>query len=141
MTLSNDHLKHLEFIQATISRQASHSFAVKGWSLTVAGLIYAYTTSHLTCWLAVVALLPPVTFAWLDLFYLRQERLFRELYKDVINPHSTAPVFDMDTRRYQEQGGPHGCTYRSVMTSSTWWVLHAMIAAVGLVLLGVALFQ
>jgi hypothetical protein len=95
-----DRIKHLEFIQATITRQASHSFAVKGWSLTVSSAICAYTATHLTWWMAIVALLPPIVFAWLDSFYLRQERLFRELYRDAIQPESSIPMFDMNTSKY-----------------------------------------
>ncbi len=33
-------LKHLEFIQAVIARQANNSFLVKGWGLTVARAFY-----------------------------------------------------------------------------------------------------
>ncbi len=95
--MSPEQIKHLEFIQATIARQASHSFSVKGWSLTVSGAIYAYAASHLSCWLAMVALLQPLAFAWLDMFFLRQERLFRELYGDAIKPDSPVTVFNMDT--------------------------------------------
>ncbi|WP_187347302.1 hypothetical protein [Kocuria sp. CNJ-770] len=83
MSVSPERIKHLEFIQNTITRQASHSFAVKGWSLTVAAVIYAYAAAHLTWWMALVALLPAVAFAGLDAFYLRQERLFRALYRVV----------------------------------------------------------
>lgn len=141
MSFSSDRIKHLEFIQATIIRQASHSFAVKGWSLTVAAALYAFTASHLSCWLALVAVLPPIAFAWLDLFYLRQERLFRALYWDAINPESSVLVFDMNTKKYQIAGQCPPCTYPEVAKANTWWVLHGTIISVGLVLLGVAIFQ
>lgn len=141
MALSNDRIKHLEFIQATISRQASHAFAIKGWSLTVAGAIYAYTASNLTCWLALLAMLPPVAFAWLDLFYLRQERLFRELYNDAYRTESTVPVFEMSPWRYRDAKQYPRCSYPDAAKSSAWWPLHTMIVVVGVVLLGVAIFQ
>ena len=137
MTLSSERVKHLEFIQSTISRQATNSFTIKGWSLTVAGLIYAFAAENLSWWLAVVALLPPVAFAWLDLFYLRQERLFRALYRSAYQPESTVQEFDMDTTAYQQLPN---CSYRNVATSRAWWPLHVMIAAVGIVLLIVAVF-
>ena len=139
--LGPDRIKHLEFLQSTIARQASHSFAVKGWSLTVATAIYAYTAGHLTWWLALVALLPVGAFAWLDAFYLRQERLFRELYHDASLPDSPVRVFDMSTSPYQEREFFPRCSYRSVCGSKTWWVLHLTIALVGLLLLVIAIFQ
>lgn len=141
MSVSPERIKHLEFIQATITRQASHSFAIKSWSLTVSGAIYAYTASHLSWWLAVVALLPPLAFAWLDMFYLRQERLFRELYRDAIKPESQVTVFSMDTNCYQDRVKYPRCAYCAILKANTWWVLHLMIVSVGLVLLGVAIFQ
>lgn len=141
VSMSDERTKHLEFIQGTISRQASHSFAVKGWSLTVAGLIYAYTATNLNCWLPLVALLPPAAFAWLDLYYLRQERLFRELYRDAIRPDTTVPLFDMSPSAYHDRNKYPRCSYSCVARSHAWWVLHGMIVLVGLVLLGVAIFQ
>ena len=140
MSTSPERTKHLEFIQATIARQASHAFAIKGWSLTVATVIYAYTASNLSCWLAVLACLPAIAFAWLDLFYLRQERLFRELYRNAFQPETSVPVFDMDTKPYRDTDKYPLCSYRAVVKSSAWWPLHGMIIIVGLVLLGVAIF-
>lgn len=127
MSTSPERMKHLEFIQATIARQASHAFAVKGWSLTVAAVIYAYTASNLSC--------------WLDLFYLRQERLFRELYREAHQPESTVPVFEMDPSPYRNADKYPRCSYQAVGKSSAWWPLHVTIVGVGIVLLGVAIFQ
>lgn len=141
MALSSDRIKHLEFIQATIARQASHAFAIKGWSLTVAGAIYAYSATNLSCWLALLAFLPPVAFAWLDLFYLRQERLFRELYRDAYRPDSTVPLFEMSPWHYRDAKKYPRCSYLDVAKSAAWWPLHGMIVGVGLVILLVAIFQ
>lgn len=120
MSLPDERIKHLEFLQTTIGRQASNSFAVKGWSLTVAAAVYVYTASHLHWWLAVVALLPPVAFGWLDAFYLRQERLFRALYDAVIEPNTTIPLFSMDTKPFHNSSSHPRCGWRSVITSNTW---------------------
>lgn len=140
MTLPDDRIKHLEFLQTTIARQASHSFAVKGWSLTVSAAIYAYTAAHLYWWLAIVALLPSMAFGWLDAFYLRQERLFRQLYNACIVPDSAIPVFSMDTRQYCDVVVYPTCGWRNVLKSKTWLVFHLLIVFVGLFLLGVAIF-
>lgn len=141
---STDRIKHLEFIQATIARQAAHSFSVKGWSLTVAAALYAYTATHLEWWLALLALVPPVVFAGLDAFYLRQERLFRQLYSAAIRTGSTVPIFSMDVREYTDAATYPTCQYRGragVWRSKSWKHFHAMIVAVGVVLFGVAAIQ
>ncbi|MGH2551587.1 MAG: hypothetical protein ACRDHN_19550 [Thermomicrobiales bacterium] len=138
MSRSPDRLKHLEFLQSTISRQASNAFAVKGWSITVGAAIYAYTASHLTWWLAIVAILPSVAFAYLDAFYLRQERLFRKLYDDAIEIDTSVPEFSMNTRHYLMNAS---CTYRGIAAAKTWWMFHSILMLVGVVLFGIAIFQ
>lgn len=84
VSLSSEQLKHLDYIQDAVGRHVTHAFAVKGWSLTVTGVVVAYAAGHLDPGLALVALLPPLAFAWLDLYYLRQAQLYEELYRDVI---------------------------------------------------------
>lgn len=141
---SVDRIKHLEFLQATIARQASHSFSVKGWSLTVAAALFAYTATHLEWWLALIALVPPVVFAGLDAFYLRQERLFRQLYNAAARPGSSVASFSMDVSEYTDPDKYPSCRLRGragVWRSKSWLQFHAMIIAVGVVLLGVAVIQ
>lgn len=137
-------IKHLEFLQATIARQAAHSFSVKGWSLTVAAALFAYTATHLEWWLALIALVPPVVFAGLDAFYLRQERLFRQLYNAVARPGSDVAMFSMDVSEYTDPDKYPSCRLggrTGVWRSKSWLQFHTMIIAVGVVLLGVAVVQ
>jgi hypothetical protein len=42
-------LKHLEFVQAVITRLANNSFLMKGWALTVAGAFYKSHMFARTC--------------------------------------------------------------------------------------------
>lgn len=138
----DERLKHLDFLQATIARQASHSFAVKGWTLTVSAAVYAYTAAHLHWWLAVVALMPCVAFGWLDAFYLRQERLFRHLYDVCIGPdHGGIPVFSMDTSTFADKSKYPRCSWKEVFKAKTWRVFHSLIVAVGIFLLVIAIIQ
>ena len=76
-------LKHLEMIQMTISRMASNSFLLKGWSitLTVGSFVLISYTSNVIPLTAVVV---PIIFFWiLDSYYLLQERRYRCLYDEV----------------------------------------------------------
>lgn len=144
VSLGPDRIKHLEFVQATIARQASHSFAVKGWSLTVSAALFAFTSANLTIWMAIVAVLPPLAFAYLDAFYLRQERLFRQLFTESVATDSAIGNFEMSTLRFSEGGEFPACKFggkKGVLRSNPWRLFHGMILAVGLVLLGVAVFQ
>ncbi|WP_159025149.1 hypothetical protein [Streptomyces sp. MUSC 125] len=140
VSLPPERIKHLEFIQATITRQASHSFTIKGWSLTLSAAIYAFTGSHLHWWNALIGLMPAATFAWLDAFYLRQERLFRELYTATIDPDTTVPMFSMNTFPYTDAVAYPKCSWPCVLKASTWWTFYGVIVGFGLLLIVVSLF-
>lgn len=126
--MNPDRIKHLEFIHATIARQASHSFAMKGWAITVLGAIYAYAVANDNWIIPLVSVFPVMAFAWLDAFYLRQERLFRELYNDAIKPTPEVTLFSMSTQKYTDDENTYErCTYNSVLKSESWWMLYGML--------------
>lgn len=94
-------LKHLEMIQAVISRMAGNSFLLKGWSVTLAAAVIALAAnkeSHAL--LTLIALLPVLMFWVLDGYYLHQERLFRKLYDHVRLQDDDAVDFSMDTSSF-----------------------------------------
>lgn len=77
-------LKHLEFIQATITRQGQNSFQMKNWTIVVlAALIALYADKGDVMYLA-VSLVAVLAFWGLDGYYLYQERKFRDLYDKVV---------------------------------------------------------
>ena len=77
------HLKHLEFIQATISRMSTCSFAFKGWALTVAAGLSAVGTVVAKPAIIAIVVLSTVLFWGLDGYYLWLERGFITLYEQV----------------------------------------------------------
>lgn len=78
-------LKHLDYIQAIITRMAQHSFTLKGWCISlvlafIAVLIREGATNPLY-WTPPI---PIICCFWgLDAYYLRREKLFRALYDKV----------------------------------------------------------
>lgn len=76
-------LKHLEFIQAVITRMNASSFLLKGWSVSLVTAIFALAARDADLRYAVIAYIPVVTFWMLDAFFLSQEKQYRELYKAV----------------------------------------------------------
>lgn len=81
--MSNEQIKHLEFIQAVVTRMASNSFLLKGWSVTLAVALLGLAAKDSNVKFAFLALIPPICFWALDAYYLRQERLYRKLYDQV----------------------------------------------------------
>jgi hypothetical protein len=130
--LSDARIKHLEFVQAAIARQASNSFLLKGWALTVAAAFFGFIATQLHWKIALVALLPVIVFWFLDTYYLRQERLFRCLYEDARQQDSSVSLFSMDTESYKSN---EKAKWSNVAKSVTLWPFYGLLFVVGLALL------
>lgn len=93
--------QELEQIQNIIDRQASNSFKIKGWAVTliVVVLLFRAKDIHLA-----VAYIPLIGFWYLEAYYLRQERKFRALYDWVRQNRGNTDdhLFDMDTSRVDD---------------------------------------
>jgi hypothetical protein len=76
-------IRHLEMIQAVISRMAGNSFLIKGWCVTLVAGLFALGSSSGNLHFVILAYFPTMMFWLLDSYYLWQERLFRRLYDDV----------------------------------------------------------
>jgi len=102
MTSEDTFHQELEQIQNIIERQASNSFKIKGWtvSLIVVVLLFRSKDIHLA-----VAYIPLFGFWYLDAYYLRQERKFRELYDWVRKNRKDTDnhLFNMDTSRVDDK--------------------------------------
>jgi hypothetical protein len=93
-SFDGNRIKHLEMVQAVVSRLAGNSFLIKGWALTITGAFLGFAIDRDNSDLAVAALLPILVFWTLDTYYLRAERLFRALYDQVRSgDESIAPFF------------------------------------------------
>lgn len=80
--LSDDQRKHLDFIQAVVARLSSSSSAIKGWGLTVVTATFGFAAAKTVPAVAVLGIVVLGFFAWLDSYYLWEERKFRRLYDD-----------------------------------------------------------
>ena len=78
-------VKHLEMIQGVINRLGGNSFQLKGWSMTiiVAATVLIAKPDLPSPYFIFVLLIPILGFWGLDGYFLWQERLFREIYKEI----------------------------------------------------------
>jgi hypothetical protein len=89
-------IKHLELIQAIITRMNSNSFVIKGWVITIVSAVLALLAStHNTSFIVITAL-PIVVFWIVDSFYLQTERKYVELYKLTIKQDSAIAPFSLN---------------------------------------------
>lgn len=128
----DDRRKHLDYVQAVIARLAQSSAIAKGWSLTIAGAAFGFSTLNQKWYLSLLGLAVIGSFSVLDMHYLYEERLFRGLYRGVCA--GTVPSFSMDKDAFRDQASKHG-TYMS------WSVLgfYSPLAVAGVIVVGIAL--
>jgi hypothetical protein len=123
-------LKHLEFIQAVITRLANDSFLMKGWALTVAGAFYGFAVKGTSWKVAAIGLMPVLVFWGLDAYFLRQERLFRGLYDQVRQRNPRIEPFSMNAAAYASGAASWGRT----LVSQTLAPFYGPVFIVGILL-------
>lgn len=138
-------IKHLEFIQAVISRLGNDAFLMKGWALTVAGAFLGFAVTAREVWLAVGSVFTTLVFWRLDAYFLRAERLFRRLYSRVrdgnegVAPffmNATSPAF---TKLLSEDERNELSLWAAFRSASLWWFYFAIQLAAVVVVLVLAL--
>ena len=119
-------VEHLKLIQAVITRMASNSFLLKGWSVTVVAALFALAAKDANAkpWAVLVAFLPALTFWGLDGFFLWQEKLFRKHYDRVRRVAGDESDFSMDTA-----GVPDPPTWLGTTFSKTLVPFHGAVIA------------
>ena len=138
--MENNKIKHLEFIQSTITRMNQNSFQIKGWMITlVSALLALYASSEKVVY-SLIAIVPTIVFWFLDAYYLQQERRFRGVYNDVagLSPDDSrinVREFEMPIQKYQ--CGKY--CYFNVLFSRTIFPLYGIVI-VGLVVAFALLF-
>lgn len=112
-----DRRKHLDYIQAVVTRQSASSASAKGWSLSVTAAIFGFALTQHAWALAVLGVLAVGLFAYLDANYLRSERQFRQLYDTVARSTRNVPLFSLNPAAAQvsaEEGEQEASTWRKL---------------------------
>ena len=120
----NDKHKHLDMIQSVMSRLATNSFQIKGWSMLLVTALIALAAKGGDRALIYFAYFPALALWTLDGYYLWQERLFSEHYDHVRALPDDQIDFSMDTDRYRDDISGWG----EVTVSRTLLVFHGTIA-------------
>lgn len=96
VTCPEDRRKHLDYIQAVITRMAGASSSAKGWLLPVVTATYGYALTKHAESVALLGMGAVVLFMFLDVNYLRQEQAYRRLYQAVCDGTRPIPDFSLD---------------------------------------------
>lgn len=126
--MSSEKMKHLEFIQAVITRMNQNSFQIKTWMITIVSALLALSAGSDNKLYVGIAIFSVIIFWFLDSYYLQMERKSRGIYNDVaeISPDDQRKEikdFDVPIKLYN--GGKYG--YWSAFLSKTIFLLYGMI--------------
>ena len=96
MPTDEDRRKHLDFIQAVVTRMSAASSSAKGWLLPVVTATYGFAMTQHSRAVTLLGLAAVALFMFLDANYLRQERAYRRLYDTVARATREVPQFSLD---------------------------------------------
>jgi hypothetical protein len=97
--------KEIDLIQSCISRMAQHSFYLKGWLITIIGIVITLRKDSIII-TALLLLGIIVVFWYLNAIYLRYEKQYRELYNWVIKERLKANyeyLYDLNLHRFDKK--------------------------------------
>ncbi len=116
-------IAHLELVQAVVTRMASNSFLLKGWSVTLVAALFALAADKSEVLFAYLAYFPAIAFWILDGYFLHQELLFRKLYDRVRALDPSSIDFSMNTSPFTSEVD----SWSAVCFSKTLLVFHGTI--------------
>ncbi|MCX5717711.1 MAG: hypothetical protein NTW44_05255 [Nitrospirae bacterium] len=95
-------VEELKIIQDIIKRMALNSFLIKGWAIT---LVVATLLLKGNKYQVLIAFIPLLVFWFLDAYFLWQEKMYRELYKWVVENRLKTDeyLFNMNAYRFKDK--------------------------------------
>lgn len=130
-SFDGNHVKHMEMIQAVVARLAGNSFLIKGWALTLTGAFLGFAVDRNDVALAKAAFVPILVFWALDTYYLRAERLFRELYERVRSGSDAVLPFFMGATSdsFVATVSADSKSWRKTVQRPTLWIFYGVLVA------------
>jgi hypothetical protein len=126
--MSENKLKHLEFIHNTINRMSTNSFIVKGWTITLISALFVLAQKDSNITYAILTYIAVPIFWYLNAFFLLQERRYRSLYDDVRRKDENAIDFSMDAKNYNTGKN----TIIKCLKANTIWPIYCLMLLIPL---------
>lgn len=125
--------KHLDYLQAIITRHNTNSFMLKGWTITLLSALLALSGAIKEPNITLIALMPIIIFWCLDAFYLSNERCFIDLFNCSSIGHYQIPKketlkkefnpSDDNSERGTIKNFDMNFTKFKIWTNNTWWTV------------------
>ncbi|MFN8150800.1 MAG: hypothetical protein U0R24_06690 [Solirubrobacterales bacterium] len=115
-------LKHLEMIQAIVARLGGNAFYIKGWAVTITGAFVALAVGQ-DDWRFAAASVGPIALLWLlDALFLRNERLFRDLFARVVDGTEDPFFLGATSKEYVAKVSAEASSAGTRDPSSRFWI-------------------
>jgi hypothetical protein len=125
-------IKHLEMLQALITRMAGYGAAFKSYCITVTTAVIGFAFTLHRPAVAALAILPVVAFGVADAQYLRVERRFRDVFNLVRKENWDAmPSFDINLQSAPAQSFLSAATSWSIIWFYTPLAIGVLLAMLG----------
>jgi len=103
---NNELHKEIDLIQSCITRMANNSFLLKGWLISIIAVVLALSESTVDpLLLSTILIIPVISFWYLDAFFLRTERMYRQMYIWVLEKRKKDDIelqYDLSPKRFEK---------------------------------------
>lgn len=124
---------HLSMLQNVIQRMAINSSSCKSWCITLSSAILVLTIDKDKSNLIWVTLVPIISFALLDSYYLALEKSFRATYDDFIQKLHSRKLQPSDLYAIKPRGKMSNHQFSAMKSLSVWglYVPLALLVIIG----------
>ncbi|WP_253787887.1 hypothetical protein [Flavobacterium sp. HSC-32F16] len=127
--MSDNKLKHLEFLHNTINRMSTNSFIIKGWVITLLSAIFVLAEKETNQnYIYLMFIIIPV-FWYLNAYFLLLERKFRSLYNDVRMKREDEIDFSMDISNYKSGRNK----IKNCFAASSIWPIYIFLLVIAII--------
>ena len=99
---TDEKIAYLQIVQDTINRMSTASAIFKGFAATIVAGLSVISYSQISRWVLVMSFIPVLSFALLDIYYLKIEKKYRKLY-DEVRLDSKKVDFSMNIRNLSKK--------------------------------------
>lgn len=127
--MDEDKRKHLDYLQAIITRMNANSFQLKNMAVVILTAMFALFAAAPKVLLLLITGFPLIIFWLLDSYYLQQERKFRAMYKDVagLTNRFEIKTYEMPLDKYSGNGCSFG---ESLISKTIFWFYFPLLLIV-----------
>jgi hypothetical protein len=135
--MDEDKRKHLDYVQAIITRMNANSFQLKNMAVVILTAMIALFATVPKVLLLFFAGFPLLVFWLLDTYYLQKERKFNAMYNDIAGVTNQFEIrtYEMPLNKYSGNGCSFGENFFSKTISLFYFPLLLIVEAIAIILL------